>query len=70
MKISEDDFENIRPYNDCEINAALKRIIEAPAFAQVAKFVFPEKPVEETYSMLKDIESSDEFQVKFLRQTF
>jgi len=67
-KISEVDFEEIRPYHDSEINAALKRIIEAPAFPTVAKFVFPEKTVEETYAMLSGIHSSDEFQVKFMHK--
>lgn len=66
--MSEKDFEAIRPYNDCEINAAIKRIMDAPSFAPISQFVFPEKSIEEVKSMLNDIHSSDEFQVKFMHK--
>ncbi|MFH0866404.1 MAG: acyltransferase [Bacteroidota bacterium] len=68
MKNSENDFEEIRPYHDSEINAALKRIAESPFFPPVSQFVFPEKSVEEVKAMLNNIMSADEFQVKFMHK--
>ncbi|MGD0710383.1 MAG: acyltransferase [Bacteroidales bacterium] len=68
MKTSVRDFEDIRPYHDSEINEALRRIIESPSFAPIAAFVFPERSVEDTTTMVKDIKSSDEFQVKFMHK--
>ena len=68
MKTSVSDFEAIRPYHDSEINEALRRIIDAPAFATVAAFVFPDKAVDETRAMVKAVQSSDEFQVKFMHR--
>jgi hypothetical protein len=60
------DFDNIRPYNDNEINPALIRMISSSEFAPVSKFLFPEKPVEEVKNLLSDIHSSYDFQIKFM----
>lgn len=66
--INVDDFEKIRPYHDHEINTALRRITEAPVFAEVARFVFPDKTVEEIKTLLHGIHSADDFQVKFMHR--
>lgn len=68
MEIERPEFDDIRPYYDREINAALKRICAVPEFEQVARFVFPEISYDETKAMLCDIHSSDDFQVKFMHR--
>jgi hypothetical protein len=68
MEIERAEFDDIRPYYDREINAALKRICAVPEFEQVAKFVFPQRTFDETKAMLSDIHSSDDFQVKFMHK--
>jgi hypothetical protein len=66
MEIEKSEFDDIRPYYDREINAAVKRICLVPEFEQVARFVFPERSYDETRDMLCDIQTSDDFQLKFM----
>lgn len=62
------DFENIQPYADTQIHSALGRIVEDPVFATIAKFVFPEKSLNETKELLASIYSASDFQVKFMHK--
>ncbi len=39
----EQDFEDIRPYDDEEINPALKRIITVTEFGKILDFLFPDR---------------------------
>ena len=55
-------FDDIRPYDDSEIPAAMKRIAQSELFHQLAEFVFPEKTIEEVASILNEIKTTDEFQ--------
>jgi hypothetical protein len=41
MMFREEEFEDIRPYNDQEINPALNRIISNPLFDKILDFLFP-----------------------------
>jgi len=66
--IEEKDFEKIRPYNDDEINPALKRITAVPAFRLVLKFLFPEKSPEEIIGKLNNIHSIYDFQIQFMHK--
>lgn len=68
MDTERSEFDDIRPFYDREINAALYRIMDAPHFSLIAQFVFPEKSVEEVKKMLIEIQSADEFQVKFMNK--
>lgn len=61
-------FKHIAPHPDSEINNALKRIIEAPEFYAISKFVFPEKNPEDLKNMLLNIYSSDDFQIQFMHK--
>lgn len=68
MEIERPEFDDIRPYYDREVNAALQRMCAVPEFEHVAKFVFPERSFEETKAVLHEIHSSDDFQVKFMHR--
>ncbi len=60
----EQEFENIRPYNNSEIPAAIDKIIADENFNFICKFLFPEKEINEVINILKSIKTIDEFQVK------
>jgi hypothetical protein len=62
----EDDFEEIRPYNDNEINPALKRIIAEPLFDKILDFIFPDQDKDVIKGTLAEIYSAIEFQVYFM----
>jgi len=56
------DFEDIRPYTDAEIPAAMKRIAENEYFPALCKFVFPEKKLSEIQELLRSCENIYDFQ--------
>lgn len=60
------DFEDIRPYYDEEINPALKRITAVPEFGKILDFLFPEKKKEDIIGNLLKINSALEFQKQFM----
>jgi hypothetical protein len=66
MIYDKQDFEDIRPYSDEEINPALKRIIAVPEFKKILDFLFPEKNKEEILTGLGNIHSAIEFQKQFM----
>ncbi|MCL1868010.1 MAG: acyltransferase [Paludibacter sp.] len=57
------DFDDIRPYNDSEVPAAVARIVENEHFSNIVKFLFPEKPVSEYAQEFKKIQTVEQFQV-------
>ncbi|WP_311441437.1 1-acyl-sn-glycerol-3-phosphate acyltransferase [Hoylesella enoeca] len=59
-------FDDIRPYNDAEIPAAMHRIADSELLPKLAAFIFPDTPVDEIRSMLREIKTSDEFQHKVM----
>lgn len=61
-----DMFDDIRPYYDSEIPAAMTRIADAPLFPVLASFVFPDKPLEEVREMVRSLTSTAEFQSKVM----
>jgi hypothetical protein len=63
---TEQDFDDIRPYDDDEINPALHRIVQVPEFAKILEFLFPEKDPVEIISGLKKISSAIGFQKQFM----
>lgn len=61
-------FEDIRPYKDSEISAAMSRIAVNPYFPKLAEFVFPHLPVEEIRKKLTAIDNIRDFQHKVMHQ--
>ncbi len=62
----EHDFEDIRPYYDGEINAALRRIVAVPEFKKILEFLFPGSNKDQMIADLKKIDSALEFQKQFM----
>ena len=63
---TEQDFEDIRPYHDDEINAALQRIVAVPEFGKILGFLFPDRDGSNIIAALKQIHSALEFQKQFM----
>jgi len=57
------NFDDIRPYTDTEITAAMRRIAESEYLPPLAKFVFPEKTQEEVKKLLLGFKNINDFQV-------
>ena len=64
--VTEQDFEDIRPYYDHEINPALHRLVTVPEFGKILDFLFPERDKNEIIGELKQITSALDFQKKFM----
>ena len=59
-------FDDIRPYNDSEIPAAMQRIVSDKYFPLVCDFLFPEKPVHEIAGIIGSCRTTEEFQRRFM----
>lgn len=59
-------FDDIRPYNESEIPAAMQRIASSSAFPLVSSFVFPDENLEKVRDMVRAIKTVDEFQSKIM----
>lgn len=66
MNINETEFEDIRPYNDSEVPAAIERLLSEPGFRKTVKYFFPQVPISKTEQMLRDIKTIKDFQRKFI----
>ncbi|MCU0456761.1 MAG: acyltransferase [Bacteroidales bacterium] len=62
----EEDFEDIRPYYDHEINPALIRIISNPVFGKILDFLFPGQYHGQIRQMLASTHSAHDFQFNFM----
>jgi len=60
------DFEDIRPYYDEEINPALKRIITVPEFGKILDFLFPDKDKNQIIDDLSQTFTALDFQKRFM----
>ncbi len=58
----EADFDDIRPYNDDEVNPAIRRITSNPMFSRIMDFLFPEKSGDEIISKLNKVNNVIDFQ--------
>lgn len=58
----EPKFDDIRPYYEEEIPAAMHRIADNGAFPLLASYVFPDRDVEQVREMMKTFTTVDEFQ--------
>lgn len=59
-------FDDIRPYNEDEISAAMQRIAACEFFPLLANFVFPDRPIEEVRTMVSGLTTTDDFQRKVM----
>jgi hypothetical protein len=60
------NFDDIRPYTDAEVPAAMKRVAESEHLPPLAKFVFPEKKLNEVQAILLACKNTDDFQVNVM----
>ena len=59
-------FDDIRPYYESEIPAAMQRIAASESFPTLCSFVFPGQDVDEKRRMVDGLQSVDEFQSKVM----
>ena len=55
-------FDDIRPYNDSEIPAAMHRIAHSDVFPLLASFVYPDIPLEIVRQRVENFKNTHEFQ--------
>lgn len=60
-------FDDIRPYNDQEIPAAMQRLAKEPLLDHISSWVFPEKPADKLRELMLAVKNIDEFQQKVIR---
>jgi hypothetical protein len=56
------NFDSIRPYNNEELKPALERILQEPLFYKMIRWVYPGLSKNAIHSMMKGVNSVDEFQ--------
>ena len=60
--MTENEFEDIRPYTDAEAEKALGRVSRHPMIPSISKYLFPDKPANTLRRRLRRITSVDQFQ--------
>jgi 1-acyl-sn-glycerol-3-phosphate acyltransferase len=60
-------FDDLRPYYDEEIPAAMHRIAGSEYFPALSSFVYPEKDAEEIKAMIRACTTIDEFQLQVMK---
>ena len=68
MTTADSRFDDIRPYRDDEIPAAMQRIVNDPYFPAVAGYVYPDNTVEEVKGILLGCRNIYEFQTTVMKQ--
>jgi hypothetical protein len=66
IKWQQIDFEDIRPYKDLEVRAAIERIIQAPEFYAVMNWVHPELSNDEIRQIALNVKNTYDFQKYFM----
>ena len=59
-------FDDLRPYCDSEIPAAIGRVAASPYLPAISAFLFPQQPVEEVRRMLQSLSTVRDFQVNIM----
>ena len=57
------EFDDIRPYNEDEIPAAMQRIAHSEAFPLIASFVYPDEPLEQVREKIASFKTVHDFQL-------
>lgn len=60
-------FDDIRPYDESEIPAAMQRIAANNAFMMAAKFIYPDKDIEEVRSLVRSITNTSDLQTLLMK---
>ena len=59
-------FDDLRPYTDAEIPAAMHRMASDPAFGTVARYIWPDKTIEEARTFICQFTNVYDFQHKVM----
>lgn len=62
-----ENIDDLRPYADAEIPAAMKRMAADPTLTDMVKFAFPNVEVGEIREKLLEVKNADEFQKVFVQ---
>ena len=60
--LKDSKFDNIRPFYDDEVNAALRPLVNDPMMEAIMEFTFPNKSTAEWVEILNNIQSTQDFQ--------
>lgn len=60
--MTEPSFDDIRPYGDEEIPAAIERIVNDPTFVKATLFAFPDKNIEDIKALLRSCKTRSDVQ--------
>lgn len=63
-----ENFDDIRPYTDKEIPAAMQRIANSDAFPLIASWVYPGKNLEDVKDMVRGFKTIHDFQFEVMKQ--
>ncbi len=66
-KISSSIFDDIRPYYESEIPAAMQRIADDHLFPMLASYVYPQRSVDEVRERLRGISTIADFQAEMMK---
>ncbi|GHV34765.1 glycerol acyltransferase [Bacteroidia bacterium] len=66
----EDEFQNIRPYSDEEVAAAMQRMAKARQLRPLMSFLHPDKPMEQIIPFIKSLQSTNDFQSQVVIPAF
>ncbi|MDR1699857.1 MAG: 1-acyl-sn-glycerol-3-phosphate acyltransferase [Lachnoclostridium sp.] len=64
---TEYNFDDIRPYNDSEINAELRQLSQEPGLIAIVRNFFPHRSKENIVNLLNSFHSVRDFQAKIIR---
>lgn len=64
------DYDDIRPYNDDEIPAAMQRIADSAVFSLLASYVFPEMDIAAVKEKIKSIRTVEQLQSQVMFYLF
>ena len=62
----QDNYDDIRPYNDDEIPAALERIVNDPFFIPAMNFAFPDADMERVAEVMRTCKTADDMQQRIM----
>ncbi|MDR2844259.1 MAG: 1-acyl-sn-glycerol-3-phosphate acyltransferase [Candidatus Symbiothrix sp.] len=63
------EFDDIRPYNDNEVAAAIDRLVNDPKFQRAMRFVFPDLDWEQFVALFRSFKNKWDFQHKLIKDT-
>lgn len=64
--MTEQKYNEIRPYTDNEINEAMHRLINDPLFEPLCAYIFPNDPIEEVKKRICQLKTVEDFQVQVM----